>query len=161
MRIVGYYINCDDALCTACFDEYYPGDDWEIQVARWLKAGGFEDWTEPLTILESSETDSPTHCDDCGIVIEEILTRAGGFYVVESMRECIDEGKMNPVVAQWFEVWENDCDVQEAIAAESEDLKCTPDEFEARFKNLPLDTTWLEREDLQRYVDQMPTWVRR
>src|SRR5215831_15331661 len=72
---LGYYVTCDDALCRDCFDK--PGYTWP----------GFEGWEEPIAIFNDSESDTPTHCCQCGAVIRHDLTPDGGEYVKDAVAE--------------------------------------------------------------------------
>ena len=57
--IVGYYLNCDDVVCV----DSRSRDEWE----------GFEEWDEPLPIFSHTESDSPTHCGVCEILLRHNL----------------------------------------------------------------------------------------
>ena len=71
--ILGYYVNCDDAVCTDCVpnwrEGFYPG--WS----------GFESWPDPLVITDEQAADTPTHCEWCEALIEHPLTSFGDSYV--------------------------------------------------------------------------------
>lgn len=51
------------------------------------------------------ESDSPIHCDKCGVFLENQLTREGQEYVIEAVhknREAKKKGKKtNPTVDEW------------------------------------------------------------
>lgn len=88
-RPIGHYVTCDEAECAACFQR--AGGQ-----ARWLADGGFEDWAEALAIFRDSESDSPTHCHDCGRLIEHGLTDTGLRYVAESGPTRFLRGQAEP-----------------------------------------------------------------
>lgn len=81
LSLLGYYVNCDDALCLDCFHEQY-GDD---AFAAWRDGGGFEGWEEPVGILKGDSADTPTHCCDCECLIPHPLTDEGIDYVAEGL----------------------------------------------------------------------------
>ena len=83
-RPVGFYVDCDTAVHAECYD-----------LETW---NGFEDWTEPLAISDTSESDTPTHCAVCGDLIDHALTGDGYAYVLDALRA----GTGNPeVLTQW------------------------------------------------------------
>lgn len=92
MSLVGVYINCDEALCIDCYDP----DDWK----------GFEDWSAPVAMDSTDEADSPAHCIQCGILIEQRLTDEGVDYVIDAMFDDLDKGNRNAVTCQWVEAFE-------------------------------------------------------
>lgn len=117
--VAGYYITCDDAVCP----DHLP-DPWE----------GFEDWTEPLAIFNDTEADTPTHCVECGCLIEHDLTEAGVIYVVDAILDDILPltitwqgnhryiyaaagriGVRNPVTTMWYEHYGPIYDLDEAL----------------------------------------------
>lgn len=89
---VGYYLDCDTAVCEDCFDPVA----WE----------GFEDWDEPLTIFDSDEADTPTHCAECESLIEHALTSDGYAYVREAyLRALLVEDGRKCIVRAWVEAY--------------------------------------------------------
>jgi len=54
--------------------------------ASWLCGGlrmvAFEGWTEPIAIMSYTESDTPTHCEECRILIPHALTDYGFLYVL-------------------------------------------------------------------------------
>jgi hypothetical protein len=55
--------------------------------------------------MGDEESDSPQHCDKCGIFLENQLTSEGEEYVIEAVRENREAKKKgkksNPVVEEW------------------------------------------------------------
>lgn len=94
--IEGFYIDCDTAECERCFDNN-GGEE------AWKERGGFEDWESPLPIFESSESDTPTHCHDCGDLIEHPLTDDGYNYVADAIVSDFGDGERSPVIEQWID----------------------------------------------------------
>jgi hypothetical protein len=97
VSLLGYYVNCDEALCVSCFQRTYvferggEGDSWDVAVAVWRAEGGFEDWDEPAALLSDEEQDTPTHCTECKELIPHALTSDGYTYVVDAVRAHIEE----------------------------------------------------------------------
>ena len=84
---IGYYLDCDTAVCDECFDP----DQWQ----------GFEDCSEPLPISEDDEADTPTHCARCEELIAHALTPDGIAYVEEAYaRASVGDGR-KCIVKQW------------------------------------------------------------
>ncbi len=53
------------------------------------------------------ESDSPQHCDSCGIFLENALTSEGLDYVMETLAKEIGEGgKLAPVMREWVEFYD-------------------------------------------------------
>ena len=75
---IGYYLSCDDAVCDDCAPKGFREGDY----SEWL---GFEDWTEPIPIMQDDECDTPTHCVDCRELIPHALTSHGYAYVLEAV----------------------------------------------------------------------------
>lgn len=140
-RAIGYYITCDDALCDECFRDNTDGS-YEDAVRRWEEAGGFEGWEAPLAIFEDTEADTPTHCCECGMVLDHALTDDGYTYVLDSVVQCFREGKQNPVTVQWIETFGEYCgdcyDLPEGNEIHVGDL------FDL-FRLLPRDEVWLDK----------------
>lgn len=126
MSVIGYYLNCDDAVCMDHFNE----DEWE----------GFESWESPLAIFSDEESDTPTHCVECGALIPHALTTDGYAYVREAMDENLSEGRRSPVVHRWVDYFAGD------------DNDLFPDEDCERFFSLPLADVWVERPELHKYL---------
>jgi len=167
----GFYITCDDAVCT----EHAPSDE------EWSAAGGFEDWTEPLAIFADDESDSPTHCAECGVLIPHALTPEGFRAVAEAIAESLAAGERNPVTDQWRHEYGDDAadhgteerrrqlaraaDTFErfGMAAQADALDTLADGLAeamlARFDALPLDPVWSDpdRPDLHKYVTHART----
>ena len=135
----GFFITCDDALCYDCFVKAYDEDNpWP----------GFEGWDEPLAIFNSEESDTPTHCIECGDLIEHDLTDAGYSYVAEAIGQCFQEGKQNPVVSQWinhYGEWMDDVTLPQADAVNMQDAI-------ALFFLLPKDVKWLLSNELRKHA---------
>lgn len=94
---LGYYVNCDDAVCRDCAPAGFAEGDY----SEWP---GFEGWESPAAIFNDSESDTPTHCRQCGAVITHDLTREGGEYVKDAVAELISEPGSHTadVIAQWW-----------------------------------------------------------
>lgn len=98
---LGYYVDCDSALCRDCIPDAsaWAGGDY----AGWP---GFEDWESPAAIFNDTESDSPTHCAQCGAVIAHDLTPDGTRYVMDAIAEfCADGGHHADVMAQWWDAY--------------------------------------------------------
>ena len=121
MSVLGYYVNCDDALCLDCFQEHYGDDDNGRDdspgFVKWRTGGGFESWSEPAVIFSDGESDTPTHCVECHELIAHALTPDGYKYVEEHAREhikdAIEPDRTTPplsslrVVEDWLEEYGN------------------------------------------------------
>jgi hypothetical protein len=147
-KTLGYYVTCDDALCVECCRDLPEVNDAPNHDYPWWS--GFESWESPLAISESDESDSPTHCDKCGIVIEHDLTDDGYHMVFEAVLQGFVEGKQNPVVIQWLEAYE------EYMQERDDEVDCEHgaldwDDAPKLYRLLPRDMTWAEsdREDLR------------
>ena len=131
MSVEGYYVTCDDALCTDCAPAGFAEGDFS-------EYAGFEDWTEPIAIFGDTESDSVTHCAECGAIIEHDLTAEGYAAVNEAIREGFAGGIQNPVTVLWIDSFEDyDDDVRDAATF---------------YRLMPRDTEWIERDDLRRYA---------
>lgn len=86
---LGYYVNCDDALCGDCFRKQHGDDDLgrpdSPGFQAWREGGGFEGWDEPVAILRDDEADTPTNCRGCEHLIPHRLTDDGVDYVAEHL----------------------------------------------------------------------------
>lgn len=98
--ILGYYVNCDDAVCTACVpnwrEGFYPG---------WSR---FESWPDPLAITDESgsASDTPTHCEWCEALIEHPLTPHGQAYVAERIVDLLtNRSGRKEIIGQWAETY--------------------------------------------------------
>jgi hypothetical protein len=92
--ILGYYIDCDSALCAPCAALVDLDRTW----------AGFEDWEAPLEILSGAEgeADTPTHCSRCEALIPHRLTMDGLEYVREAYREAAaGRGGRRCIVRAW------------------------------------------------------------
>lgn len=99
MTTLGYYLTCDDAVCTRCYDE--TGG-----LETWLADGGFEDWPDPLEITSSDESDTPTHCGICEALIPHQLTNYGMDYVREALADAVKADNhfgRRAIVRAWVE----------------------------------------------------------
>lgn len=121
----GAYITCDDALCDDCMVNH----KWEV----------FEDWPAPLSIDGDDESDSCTHCCECGVLIEHRLTDDGYEAFCEAIRADLKAGKRNPVLVQQVAYYEPD------IGSDALD----------RWNDLSIDKVWFEREDLRKYLQHI------
>lgn len=111
---LGWYVDCDSAVCRNCAPTGFADGDF----SEWR---GFEGWEEPAAICYDDESDSVTHCRECGAVIAHNLTAEGTSYVLSAITEFISEGAAshNPdVMAQWWDAYYrtfDKCDLIEVI----------------------------------------------
>ncbi len=110
---IGYYVNCDDAVCRDDAPTGFASGDY----SEWP---GFEGWEEPAAIFNDSESDTPTHCVTCGAVIAHDLTVDGDHYVMDAITEFISDGSSHnaDVMAQWWDAYGNtlsESDLREVI----------------------------------------------
>src|SRR5690242_1951676 len=80
---IGWYVDCDTAVCRDCEPGYARGD-----FNTW---GGFEGWEQPLAIFYHSESDSVTFCSRCGAVIRHDLTTDGTVSLITDLAEFLAE----------------------------------------------------------------------
>ena len=101
MRVLGFYVDCDTAVCADCFDR------GGAEARR-----GYEWSDDPVAIMSDAESDTPTHCTFCGDLVEHALTSDGYTYVLDAMCEEIKEGKAQGIVSLWaaayYPEWAND-----------------------------------------------------
>jgi len=103
MLIIGYYWNCDDAVCLDCHND---GTEWK----------GFDDWENPLPIFDDEKSDTPTHCCECEDLIPHDLTSEGYRYVEEAVVKVLSGGGGRPeIVLQWFDQYKDGLDLDEII----------------------------------------------
>lgn len=60
---------------------------------------------EGQPIYGDSEADTPTHCEECGVLIEHALTSDGIAYVSEYILESFKKGVQNPVTRMWSDYY--------------------------------------------------------
>jgi len=71
-------------------DDEYSYDSDEFPKGPYLDGGG--------------ESDSPQHCDQCNVYLDNILTHDGLVYVIEHLQEYIDDHCGDPdVLDEWAE----------------------------------------------------------
>lgn len=95
----GYYLNCDDAVCIEHAPEGFADGDY----SKWA---GFRGWETPAVILDSEESDSPTHCsvEKCEALIPHELTSAGYEYVAEHVTSfLLSEGGRREILLAWWD----------------------------------------------------------
>lgn len=97
---MGWYVDCDSAVCRDCAPRGFGSGDY----SEWP---GFEGWESPLAICYDNESDSVTHCRQCGAVIAHDLTPDGAEAVKDAVAELISEPGSHTadVVAQWWEAY--------------------------------------------------------
>jgi len=101
---IGYYVDCDTAHCRDCIPD---ADAWSR--GDYVGWDGFEGWEEPAVIFTGTESDTPTHCGECGAVIRHDLTADGARYVMEAIAEFIaGDGHTPDVMAQWWDAYGED-----------------------------------------------------
>lgn len=109
---MGWYVDCDSAVCRNCVPKGFASGDFR----EW---GGFESWEEPLPICFDDESDSVTHCRECGAVIAHDLTIDGTQIVLDTIMEFICDGSHNAeVMAQWWDAYADtfsESDLREVI----------------------------------------------
>ncbi len=78
--------------------------DGMILCAECGERGGWDRDEEAGAVFADSETDSPSHCDDCEALIPECLTSDGVKYVHESFRRFLrshgKDGRLE-VLTEW------------------------------------------------------------
>lgn len=97
---LGYYVNCDDAVCRDCAPAGFEAGDY----SEWP---GFEGWESPAAIFMDDASDSVTYCRQCGAVIAHDLTTDGAEAVKDAVAELISEPGSHTadVMAQWWEAY--------------------------------------------------------
>lgn len=101
---IGYYVNCDDAVCADDAPAGFDAGDY----SQWE---GFDGWEEPAVIFMDTESDTPTHCVKCGRVIRHDLTADGIRYVADAIVEQITDGShTGEVIAQWWDAYQDAMD---------------------------------------------------
>lgn len=149
MYTLGYYIDCDNAICIDCYAKAYGVSISDAELGTdYGSWPGFEGWEEPLVIFEDRESDSPTHCCECGVLIEHDLTDEGYRSVAEALGSCFQEGKQNPVVKQWIDYYGEWLDDVELPQADGVDIR----DAIGLFFLLPIDKVWAERDDLRKHA---------
>jgi hypothetical protein len=91
MEILGYYLDCDDAVCADCVTEAELREDDRVDPENL-----------PNPIFDYSESDTPTHCIRCEALIAHALTGDGYDYVREAVRDffLVKRGRRE-ILAQW------------------------------------------------------------
>ena len=92
MNIVGYYLNCDTAVCVDCAPT--PTDETDCD-------DGY-----PAPIYDDMESDTPTHCANCEALIPHALTDDGYRYVEERIAGHLadpTDGRACVLAAWWRE----------------------------------------------------------
>lgn len=94
---IGYYLNCDDAVCTDDAPAGFANEDY----SEW---SGFEGWETPAVIFDHEESDTPTHCKTCEALIPHALTSDGADYVAEKIGSNLgDTGHTVRYVSEWWD----------------------------------------------------------
>lgn len=114
MSVIGYYVTCDDAVCTDCAPDGFADGDY----AEWA---GFESWEEPIAIMSDEESDSPTHCRECEALIAITMTSDGYRYVAEHVTDAAqNDGGRRCITRQWWQEYGDgieESDLREIISA--------------------------------------------
>ncbi len=100
---IGYYVDCDTAVCADDAPAGFVSGDY----SEWP---GFEGWESPAAIFMDSESDSVTHCGTCGRVIRHDLTTEGSESITDSLGRYLDGGHLG-AVAQWMEAYGDDVNI--------------------------------------------------
>jgi len=96
--IIGYYINCDEALCADCANTEGIGkaNEKEAEISP----------TNPAPIYRDTEADAPTHCARCQVLIPHQLTSAGLSFIADVIATRLCGLLANEsVVAAWWRVY--------------------------------------------------------
>jgi len=89
MRVVAY-VDAGDFICVECTRKRY-GDTLPDDLGL---------------VFSDSETDTPTHCSECGMVIDETLTDYGEKYVIDAYHDLIaGKGGSAWVIDEWLSTW--------------------------------------------------------
>lgn len=102
LGMLGWYVNCDDAVCAGCAPEGFTRGDY----SGW---GG--SWESPATIWDDGASDTPTHCGTCGQLIPHPLTADGYDYVGESLERALRDGDIGAAIGAWMDAYGDDVDV--------------------------------------------------
>jgi len=110
---LGYYIDCDTALCRD--DLPGPADSWAAgDYCGWR---GFEGWESPAAIFMHSEADSVTHCAECGQVLRHDLTAEGSASITEALERALD-GDVGAAIERWMDAYGEDVDLPESYLSQ-------------------------------------------
>ena len=152
---IGYYVTCDDALCMECVGKLPVIENPPNAEYPWWQ--GFEGWPEPLSISESDESDSPTHCVECGVLLEHDLTVFGYSMIFDAVLEGFADGKQNPVVVVWLNAYRDYMIETLSEDYEHYDTEHGTIDFDdpcTLYLMLPIDKQWIEREELRKHAVQ-------
>jgi hypothetical protein len=99
------YIYRAALYCESCMMkleiERYPEDDWRWQDSEHSPQGPYADG--------GGEADTPQHCDDCGLFLENPLTGAGYDYVLNYIIEAMrGQAAATDVLDTWARYYRHD-----------------------------------------------------
>lgn len=97
---IGYYVDCDSAVCAEDVPASWASGDY----AGWE---GFEGWKSPQAIFMDSASDTPTHCAKCGRVIAHDLTSDGWQYLADALAEYLSGQRETGALVQWMDAYED------------------------------------------------------
>ncbi len=103
--VEGWVDDCS-VCCAGCLDAQFPADDDDDGSLMGFPGNNDNNWREWCNIFDG-ESDSPVHCDGCGVPIIHRLTLDGVEYVREALKGfdgCCRE--LWPVV--WADILERD-----------------------------------------------------
>jgi hypothetical protein len=104
---LGYYVDCDTALCLDCL----PGPAGKWAAGDYVGWPGFESWESPAAIFMDSESDSVTHCGACGRVLRHDLTTEGYASITDSLERALESGDIGSAIEQWMDAYGDDVDL--------------------------------------------------
>lgn len=100
-----FYIYCADVYCKECVTGLRKDADYAHAM------GDIPDYLMgdsnhyPQGPYDNEESDTPTHCGNCGMFLEQPLTQDGYQYVIEQLSAT---GQYNEVEQQWYDYYGND-----------------------------------------------------
>jgi hypothetical protein len=106
-------IYCADIYCDACTEDIKSDIRADDRVKQLIAGGAdlddettFDSDEYPKYCSDSSESDSPQHCGDCGVFLENDLTSDGEDYVKQAVRDDLMSGRTDSVaVTEWMEYY--------------------------------------------------------
>jgi hypothetical protein len=129
MQLVGFYDNMTP-MCVDC-----------------------DDGNSDTAIFTGDEADTPTHCEECGVLIPHALTSDGYDYVGDKILEGFHAGVQNPVTVQWIDYYGGEMDDEHVHGLDR-------DTVIDLYKLMPYASAWIDtdREDLRRHA-RLVDWI--